>query len=276
MPTSPSPRRGAEPRPQAVPARSIWPLVLLFFVLAVLAAAISALPASMVAHLLPAAVRAEDFSGTLWHGSALRITVNARDAGALEWHLHPASLLHGRIAADLHWVKGGFVLDANADLAGDAFAAADVQGGGPIEDLRDFGLARGWRGNARVQVKKLSAVIAVAGADIKAAVGDISVSDLASPQVAAGANLGGYSLHFDDPAIAPGTDAAAVLTDTGGPLELDATIHFSAAERRGTLSGTVRARADAPAGLLSELDSLGQLHARDAQGRIPVDLEFTL
>ncbi len=82
-------------------------------------------------------------------------------------------------------------------------------------------------------------------------------------------------MHFDDPAIAPGADVAAVLTDTGGPLELDATIQLSAAQRRGTLSGTVRARADAPAQLISELDNLGQLHARDRQGRIPVDLEFT-
>ena len=53
MPTSPSPRRGAEPRPPARPARSIWPLVLLIFVLAVLVVAVSALPASIVTHLLP-------------------------------------------------------------------------------------------------------------------------------------------------------------------------------------------------------------------------------
>jgi len=276
MPTSPSPRRGAEPRPPARPPRPIWPFVLLIFVLAALAAAVSALPASIVTHLLPAAVHAEDFSGTLWHGSAGRITVNAHDAGALEWRLHPASLLHWRIAADLHWVKGGFVLDAAAGLAGEALTAADVQGGGPIEDLRDFGLARGWRGAARVQVKELKAIIGVARADLQSAVGDISVSDLASTQVAAGANLGGYSLHFDDPAIAPDDDAAAVLTDSGGPLELDATIHFFAKERRGILSGTVKARADAPAELRAELDNLGQLHARDRQGRIPVDLEFTL
>ncbi len=275
MPTSPSPRRGAERAP-ARPARSIWPLVLLIFVLAALVVAVGALPASIATHLLPAAVHAEDFSGSLWHGSAGRITVNARDAGALEWRLHPAPLLHRRVAADLHWVKGGFVLDGALGLEGDALSAADVQGGGPIEDLRDFGLALGWRGTARVQIKELKASIGAARADLQSAVGDISVSDLASPQVAAGANLGGYSLHFNDPAIAPDADATAVLADTGGPLELDATIHFSAKERRGILSGTVKARADAPADLRAELDNIGQLHQRDPQGRIPVDLEFTL
>jgi len=276
MPTSPSPRRGAEQRAPARPARSIWPLVLLIFVLAVLVVAVSALPASIVTHFLPAAVHAEDFSGSLWHGSAGRITVNARDAGALEWRLHPASLLHWRVAADLHWVKGGFVLDGAADLAGDRFSAANIQGGGPIEDLRDFGLARGWRGTARVHVKELKAVRAAGRANLQSAVGDITVSELRSPQVAAGADLGGYSLHFDDPAMAPEADATALLADTGGPLALDATIHFSAKQRRGVLSGTVKVRADASAELRSELDSIGQLHARDAQGRIPVDLEFTL
>ena len=102
------------------------------------------------------------------------------------------------------------------------------------------------------------------------------MSDLASPQVAAGADLGGYSLHFADSAITPDSDATAELTDTGGPLALDAVIRFSVKERRGMLSGTVKERADAPAALRSQLDDLAQLHARDAQGRIPVDLEFTL
>jgi hypothetical protein len=61
-------------------------------VLAVLAVVIAVLPASLANRFLPPAVRAEDFSGTLWHGSAGRITVAGRDAGALEWHLHPLAL----------------------------------------------------------------------------------------------------------------------------------------------------------------------------------------
>ncbi|MGO9515213.1 MAG: type II secretion system protein N [Steroidobacteraceae bacterium] len=244
--------------------------------LTALTVAVVALPASIVTHFLPAAVHAEDFSGSVWHGSAGRITVNGRDAGALEWRLHCAALLHLHLVADLHWVKGGFVIDGTADAERGGLMASDIQGGGPIEDLRDFGLSFGWRGTAKVQVKELNAVFSGAQASVRSAVGDVAVSDLTLPQVAAGADLGGYSLHFADAAIAPDSDATAKLTDTGGPLALDAVIRFSVKERRGTLTGTVKERADAPAALHSQLDDLAQLHPRDTQGRIPLDLEFTL
>jgi hypothetical protein len=275
MPTSPLPRRGASPRAPVATARSFWPYLLPIAVLAALTVAISALPASLVTHFLPSGVHAEDFSGSAWHGSAGRITVNARDAGALEWHLHPEALLHLRIAADLHWVKGGFVIDAIAEGDRHSLVASNIQGGGPIEDLRDFGVAAGWHGSAKVDVRELKAVFSGSAANIQSAVGDITVSDVASSQVAAGADLGGYSLHFADAAMTPDADVTAVLTDTGGPVSVDAVIHFSAKNRSGMLSGTVKERADAPAALHNQLDNLAQLHVRDSQGRIPVDLEFT-
>ena len=95
MPTSPSPRRGVKPRrqespPAVAPARALWPRIALIGVLAVIAVVVIVLPASLANKFLPPAVRAEDFSGTLWHGSAGRISVAGRDAGALEWQLHPA------------------------------------------------------------------------------------------------------------------------------------------------------------------------------------------
>jgi Type II secretion system (T2SS), protein N len=266
--------RSAPPPPAA--ARSFLPLILLFFVLAALAVAVSALPASLVAHFLPPAVHAEDFSGSVWHGSAGRITVFARDAGALEWHLRPAALLHLRIAADLHWVKGGFVLDGTADADRKGLLASNISGGGPIDNLRDFGVAAGWRGDALVRVQELKAVFAGSGVSIESAVGEISVSNLAAAQVADGADLGGYRLHFADPAITADSDATAELTDIAGPLAVDAVIHFNTQERRGLLSGTIQERAGMPAALRSQVDALAQLHARDARGRIPVDLEFVL
>ena len=42
------------------------------------------------------------------------------------------------------------------------------------------------------------------------------------------------------------------------------------------LSGTLRERAEAPPALRSQLQNLAQYRGRDPQGRIPVDLEFTL
>ena len=111
---------------------------------------------SIITHFLPPGVAAEDFSGSLWHGSAGKIRVNARDAGALEWWLHPAALLGMTVNADLHWVKVGFVIDAAVAIDRHGFAAHDIKGGGPIEDLRDLGVAPGWRGIADVHLSELA------------------------------------------------------------------------------------------------------------------------
>ena len=71
-------------------------------------------------------------------------------------------------------------------------------------------------------------------------------------------------------------NVTAQLVDTGGPLEVQTLIRYSANERTGTLSGTLRERPDAPTALRNQLDNLSQLRGRDSQGRIPVDLEFRL
>jgi hypothetical protein len=233
---------------------------------------IAALPASIVTHFLPPSVHAEDFSGSLWHGSAGRINVDARPAGALEWRLHPASLVGLAVAADLHWVKVGFVLDAAVTLDRRGFTAHDVKGGGPIEDLQDLGVAPGWHGAAAVDFRD------VKGDFTKplAASGEIQVSNVASTQFADGADLGGYALRFAQDAVSADGNVSAQLSDTGGPVDLQAVIHYSAAERTATLSGSLRERPDAPAALRSQIDNLAQMHVRDKQGRIPVDFEFAL
>src|SRR5579863_3043079 len=103
MPTSPSQRRGvrsAQAPPPPAPSRSMWPRLALIAVAAVLVVVVAALPASLIARFLPPGVRVEDFSGTIWHGSAGRITAGGRPAGAAEWHLHPLALLRLHTAAD--------------------------------------------------------------------------------------------------------------------------------------------------------------------------------
>ncbi len=270
MPASRSPSRGASaPTSAARPARSRWPWILIG-VAAVLAVAVAALPASLVSHFLPPSVQAGDFSGSLWHGSAGTIRVNAHDAGALEWRLHPAALMKLGLAADLHWVKVGFVVDGAATVDRGGLSAGGITGGGPIEDLHDFGIAGGWRGNADLHFSTLKGTFS----KLSAAVGDITVSNLSSAQVANGADLGGYDLRLPEGAVNTDGSINMDLTDTGGPLELQAHIRFSPAEHTGLLSGTLKERAGFPAGLASQLDSLAQVRGRDPQGRIPIDLEF--
>jgi hypothetical protein len=277
MRTSPSPRRSASAQTASPspPARPFWSIVLPMFVLAALAVAVSALPASSIARFLPTEVHAEDFSGSVWHGSAGRITLNAQDLGSVEWHLHPEALLRLRVAADLRWVRGGFVLDGAVSLDRNGLIASDVRGGGPIEDLRGMGLPAGWRGNAQIRIKELRAAVSGAAASLQGAVGEIVVSDLSATQVAEGANLGGYSLQFADPVLSPDSDATGRVADTGGPLSVDAEIRVSPKQRSAMLSGTLQERADAPQALRTQVDELSRLHARDARGRLPVDFEFT-
>src|ERR1700690_1558120 len=147
MPASRSPRPGIELKRR--PRR--WPLILLG-VIALAAALVFVLPASVISHFLPAQVHAEDFSGTLVHGAAGRLSVNAREAGAIEWRLHPLSLLRMALVVDIHWVKVGFVIDGTVEFAGRAVAGHNIQGGGPIEDLHDLGLADGWNGTPHLTI----------------------------------------------------------------------------------------------------------------------------
>ena len=270
MPTSRSRPRGAEPgRPPArfAPLRPLIPLV----VVAVIAVVVIALPASLVRRVLPSFVGADDFSGTVWHGSAGAITIQGRPAGALEWRLHSASLLRLAVVADLHWVDVGFVIDAATELDRHGLTARDVQGGGPIADLAGLGFASGWRGTASFKFDEIRATFVDdgpggAGARLDSARGTLEVADLSSPSIANGAELGGYVLRIAD---------SGDLSDTGGPLDLRATLHLAPAERTGTLSGSVRARADASPALRSQIDSLAQMHAPDGAGRIPVEMEFS-
>jgi hypothetical protein len=241
----------------------------------VLAVVMAALPASLADKFLPAAVRAEDFSGTLWHGSAGRITVNGRDAGALEWRLHPLALFKLRLDADLHWVKGGFVVDGTAAVGRSDFRVSELRGGGPIADLSSLGVASGWRGTAQVRIGEIAADLSVPAPSLRSAVGEIDVSDLSSPQVAGGSDLGSYALTFDDAALSADGDARAALVDKGGPLSLDASLTLTPKTRTGMLAGTAQERDDAAPALRKELDNVAQLRPRDAQGRIPIDLEFT-
>jgi hypothetical protein len=267
MPASRSPRPGIELKRR--PRR--WPLILLG-VIALAAALVFVLPASMISHFLPAQVHAEDYSGTLVHGAAGRLAVNAREAGAIEWRVHPLSLLRMALVVDIHWVKVGFVINGTAEFTGGAVAGHDIQGGGPIEDLHDLGLAAGWNGTAHVMIAQFKGDFQ----RVDSAVGTLEVAHLTAAQIADGSDLGSYVLQLAPGAIASDGTITANLHDTGGPLEAQAQIRYAPATHTGMLSGTLKERAEASPALRTQLSSLSQLRPRDAAGRFPVDLEFTL
>jgi len=269
MPASRSPSRDIKRPP---PARR-WPLFLLGLIgLIILAAVvIFALPASLAARFMPAQVHAEDFSGNLLHGAAGKITINARDAGAIEWRLHPLSLLRLAIVADIHWVKVGFLIDGTAEIGPGGFAAHDIRGGGPIDNLQSLGFASGWNGTASLAFTAIKGTFR----KLEAAEGKIDVADISSASIAEGSDLGSYELQLRQQSIAPDGSISATVNDKGGPVEAQAQIKFSPATRTGMLSGTLKERAEASPALRSQLNNLSQLRPRDSAGRFPVELEFT-
>jgi hypothetical protein len=270
MPASRSRSRGLNTAAPVERARAFWPFVLIGIV-AIAAVVIATLPASLAGHFLPTSVSARDFSGSLWHGSAGTIMVNSRNAGALEWQLHPGALLKFALAADVHWVKGGFALDAVGRFDGHRFSVQNVRGGGPIEDLTSLGIAAGWRGTAAVKLDEITGDYS----GISAATGDIQVTNLVSNQVAGGSDLGDYDLNVPPAAAAADGSTTVKLSDRGGPVQIQADIRLSPKEHSGLLSGTIMARAEASPALRSQIDNLAQLRVRDSQGRIPVEFEFT-
>ncbi|HEY2779573.1 MAG TPA: type II secretion system protein N [Steroidobacteraceae bacterium] len=265
MPASRSASRDTNPRP----ARR-WPLILLGLIV-LAAGVVYFLPASMVSRFLPAQIHAEDFSGSFLHGAAGRIVVNARDAGAIEWQIHPLALLRLAVVADVHWVKVGFVIDGTAEVGAGGLTAHGIKGGGPIEDLRDLGLAAGWRGTANLTLTAIKSDFR----QLDAAVGKIEVANISSTGIAEGSDLGSYVLTLAPGGIAPDGTITANLNDTGGPVEAQALIRFSPAMRTGMLSGTLKERPEAAPALRVQLSNLAQLRPRDSYGRFPVDLEFT-
>ncbi|HUX73913.1 MAG TPA: type II secretion system protein N [Steroidobacteraceae bacterium] len=270
MPTSPSRRRGTEP--QAPPPR--LPRFLPLIAIGVLVAAgalIAALPAAVLLRVLPSYVRAADLSGTIWHGVAAKIAVDGDDAGEIEWRLHPAALLHAALHLDLHWRDRGLWLDADAHIGRAGLSARRIRGGGPLADLGALAPLPGWSGDAEVALSKLNAEFS----RLTAIAGNIQLSNLASPTVAGGANIGNYLVHFDDAEARPGEALTAQISDVGGPLQVRATLSIDARRRRGMLTGTLIARPAAPAQLRSAVAELAKVRGRDATGRVPLDVEFT-
>jgi hypothetical protein len=262
MPASRSPR----PNNRAVLGVSIA-----IGAIALLAVLLFAVPASLAARLLPASVQATDFSGNLWHGAAGKILVNGFPCGAVEWQLHPGELWSLKLGIDLHWAMGDFGLAARGHLSRHGIEADSITGGGALEALGSLTGLSGWRATVAVAIEQLSASFE----RLNAIAGDISVSDLHVANIGDDINLGAYSLHFDPPAAGSTGTLVGQIRDTSGPLEVRATWTLTPQSHTSVLSGTAKERASATPALRTAMEDLAQLRPRDAQGRIPLDLEFS-
>ena len=265
MPASRSPKPSTKP-----PRRSYAWLIAIGLVSAVAFLA-AFLPASLALRFMPAGIEAGDASGTLWHGSFASLHSRGRDYGAVEWRLHPGALLRARVSATVRWVKLDFVVDAELEASKSGVAAHQVTGGGSLESLADLGLTHGWSGTAKLALEKF----VIIDQKIRAAAGTLSLSGLKSAQFQ-GANLGGFEISFPADAVQPDGSAVAQVHDDGGPLQLQGTLSLVPAQGVANFTGTLKERGALPDALRQPLDNLLQLRGRDAQGRIPLDIEFSI
>ena len=261
MPLSPSTSRSS---------RGPWIAGALFALLLVLVVVVVALPASLVTRVLPPGVTASDLSGGLWHGAAGRLSVNGRDSGAIEWQLHPGDLPRLQLGFDATWARGTFALSGSGTLSRHGLSLSAVHGGGAIEDIAPLTGMNGWHGTAAIALDRLAADFT----QLRALSGDIRVSGLHNATIGADDDLGGYTLHFDPGATGPDGAIVGQLRDDGGPLEVGATVQLDPGSRLGTLHGTVRERSQGSGALRRSIEQLAQMSPRDAQGRVPLDVEF--
>jgi hypothetical protein len=239
--------------------------------IAVLAVLLVALPASLAGRLLPSGVQAADYSGNFWHGAAGKIIVNGYPSGALEWQLHPGELLHRQLGVDVHWAKGEFGLAARGHLRLQGIEVDSVAGGGALEELGSLTGLSGWRATVAVAIERFSASFD----RLTAMTGDITVADLHVANIGDDINLGAYTLHFDPPAAGSSGALVGQIRDTSGPLEVHATLTLNPQTHSSVLSGTAKERESASPALRTALEDLARLRPRDAQGRIPLEIEFS-
>lgn len=222
-----------------------------------LGALILQLPARVVlplAGLGPAV--ASGVSGTIWHGTARSATVAGRVLGPVAWQLRPLQLLRGTIAADVDGkLPGGFVTGRLGVGLGGGFRAGNLEITVPLAVLVPG--AAGVGPDSQLSAR-ISALVMAADGRILRAVGTLQTAGVALPLPgpAAGMATGSYRLEFAADDLPPDQPLTGALTDTGGPMALEATARFMP-PRSYEIEGTARARPDSPPELAQALQMLG-------------------
>jgi hypothetical protein len=202
-------------------------------------------------------------SGTLWRGEVSSLRVVGLRLGRTSWTLHPASLLMGRLAADIDIrLPGGFVRGrAEAGLNG-RLALIDTEAASPLSGLAPLlGLpVTGGEANASIQRLVLE------DGWPTSAIAEIRVGNLplALPGMAPEPDaMGSFAAVFDQPELGEGDALAGQLRDLGGALEVSGGISLSPPNNY-DIAGLLKPRNSAPPSLTQGLVLFGP---EDAEGR---------
>lgn len=265
MPASRSPRTDTER------GRRSWIWLALAGLLAASGFVLSNLPASLALKFLPGDLQASGPSGTLWHGSVTTLSSRGSDMGALEWHVHPWSLLAGRLSAAVHWVRQDISVNSEITASRTRLNAHDIRGGGSLASLGGPGLTRGWNGGLELDIRQFT----LGKGRILAATGEARLLGLSTTEFP-GTDFGNMILTFGPQSVQEDGTAIAQVHDTQGILQLSGNLTLALDQHRATFSGTLKERSPLPPALAQRISELAQMRGRDPQGRIPLDIEFAL
>ncbi len=236
------------------------------------AASLSALLVSLIA-LLPArvafgvlgvpATAVTGLTGTVWSGAVQRLSLGNMTLGPVLWHVRPARLLTGQLAAEVKaTVPDGFVNATVALSLGGAWSASGVEAAAPLAWLApamgSAGLGSAGMGNAGSQLTARFDKLVVRKGRVEAAVGNLMLAGVVLPIPTTGPQLGPgtYELAFSADELGPDDLLTGALRDAGGPLEIAGTVTITP-PRSYEVTGTAKPRAEAPPELRSALQMLG-------------------
>lgn len=231
-----------------MPSRFSW-LALGFGAYAVFA--VATLPAgTLYRWFAPDTLRLSDISGTVWTGRAALGSVPGLPLHDLQWRLDGWPLLLGRVSGHVEArLADGFV-NADATASRGGIVLRHVQASTSLPTLRKLLPIRATQGLVSLSLDRLRLVDGFP-TDV---IGNVQIDKLRVAPLVAGKNaglipLGNYAVKFSDDAGA----VAATIRDTGGPLEVAATLRLTK-DRAYKLAGRLRPRADASDELVQGLN----------------------
>lgn len=238
--------------------RAIWIGVLA--VLAFVAILAVRMPASWLAGFLPDGTGCGQISGTAWNGSCAGFVAQGNALGDLTWKLHAASLLSGKLAANVAMRGPAGSVNADVFVRGRDIEARGLRADISLDPALLAQSPPDLRGHIRAELQNLL----VHNGIVTGIEGRIDATGLTRPNSRNGA-LGDYVVTFPARAASSGDEPVGDVRSMKGPFDVEATLKLTR-EPGFELEGMVGASPDAPPELLQELQILGR---PDARGRRP-------
>jgi hypothetical protein len=223
-------------------------------------------PARWISPLLPHGVHCQQLDGSAWSGTCAGFTNGVASLGDLSWDLHPLQLLRGRLGLHIDLTNQANFLRGDVALGfGGAVHASDVA----LDISLTSALVSSLPAGAHARLSGKLARIEWTGKFLADLQGELDIQDFVGSQ---GAAFGNYQAIFAPQSGSAGSDMPkAAVHDTGGPLELEATLLLNH-DPGYVLEGRIAARPSASPDIVDTLKYFG---SPDTAGRRPFSLMGT-